>query len=122
MRSDAVPQLSKKRVHLVPYERFIGPVKELSWVNPKRFWGYLKLGLFQVVIRDVITHDSDKLCDTYARTNRYDVRVEHMWTYCQVISAVVMSIAHGSNEVASACTRHIEKGLSQLSLVLLSAC
>ncbi|KAF3009665.1 hypothetical protein E8E13_008093 [Curvularia kusanoi] len=99
---EAVPQLSKKRVHLEPYERFIGPVKELSWTNPKKSWGYFKFGLLQGVTRDVITHDSDKLRDIHARANRYDVRVEHMWTYCQVISAMMMSIAHGSNDVANA--------------------
>lgn len=99
---DAVPQLSKKRAHLEPYERFIGPVKGLSWSNPKKFWGYFKYGLLQGVTRDVITHDSDKLRDIHARANRYDVRVEHMWTYCQVISAMMMSIAHGSNDVANA--------------------
>ena len=99
---DVVPQLSKKRKQLEPYERFIGPVKEMSWGNPKKFWGYFKFGLLQGVTRDVITHDSDKLRDIHARANRYDVRVEHMWTYCQVISAMMMSIAHGSNDVANA--------------------
>ena len=99
---DAVPQLSKRKKHLEPYERFIGPTKNLSWANPKKFWGYFKFGLLQGVTRDVITHDSDKLRDIHARANRYDVRVEHMWTYCQVISAMMMSIAHGSNDVANA--------------------
>lgn len=99
---DSVPQLSKKRVHLEPYERFIGPVKDLPWTNPKKPWGYFKFGLLQGVTRDVISHDSDKLRDIHARANRYDVRVEHMWTYCQVISAMMMSIAHGSNDVANA--------------------
>ena len=99
---DAVPQLSKKRKQLEPYERFIGPVKEMSWGNPQKLWGYFKFGLLQGVTRDVITHDSDKIRDIHARANRYDVRVEHMWTYCQVISAIMMSIAHGSNDVANA--------------------
>ena len=36
------------------------------------------------------------------RAHRYDVRVEHLWTYCQVISAMLMSIAHGSNDIANA--------------------
>jgi PiT family inorganic phosphate transporter len=99
---DSVPQLSKKRLHLEPYERFIGPVKDLPWTNPKKSWGYFKFGLLQGVTRDVISHDSDKLRDIHARANRYDVRVEHMWTYCQVISAMMMSIAHGSNDVANA--------------------
>ena len=99
---DSVPQLSKKRLQLEPYERFIGPVKDLPWTNPKKSWGYFKFGLLQGVTRDVISHDSDKLRDIHARANRYDVRVEHMWTYCQVISAMMMSIAHGSNDVANA--------------------
>ncbi|KAF2826713.1 phosphate-repressible phosphate permease [Ophiobolus disseminans] len=97
----AVPQLSRKRKP-EPYERFIVPVKELSWVNPHKYWGYLKFILLQGVTRDVITHDSDRLRDIHSRANRYDDRVEHMWTYCQVISAMMMSIAHGSNDVANA--------------------
>lgn len=98
----SVPQLSKQRKQLEPYERFIGPVKNLPWTDPKKSWGYFKFGLLQGVTRDVITHDSEKLRDIHARANRYDVRVEHMWTYCQVISAMMMSIAHGSNDVANA--------------------
>ncbi|KAH7079416.1 phosphate-repressible phosphate permease-like protein [Paraphoma chrysanthemicola] len=97
----AIPQLSRKRKP-EPYERFIVPVKELSWANPQRHWGYFKFAMLQGVTRDVITHDSDKLRAIHARANRYDVRVEHMWTYCQVISAMMMSIAHGSNDVANA--------------------
>lgn len=95
------PQLSRKRKP-EPYERWIVPAKELSWVSPQKYWSYAKFGLLQGVTRDVITHDSAKLRDIHARANRYDVRVEHMWTYCQVISAMMMSIAHGSNDVANA--------------------
>ncbi len=51
---------------------------------------------------DVVTHDSALLREIHARAHRYDVRVEHMWTYCQVVSAMMMSIAHGSNDVANA--------------------
>jgi phosphate/sulfate permease len=97
----ATPQLSRKRKP-EPYERFIVPVIELSWANPQKYWGYVKFIVLQGVTRDVITHDSDKLRAIHARANRYDVRVEHMWTYCQVISAMMMSIAHGSNDVANA--------------------
>ncbi|OAL46839.1 phosphate-repressible phosphate permease-like protein [Pyrenochaeta sp. DS3sAY3a] len=97
----AVPQLSRKRKP-EPYERFIAPVKDLSWTNPQKYWGYFKFGMLQGVTRDVITHDSDRLRDVHARAHRYDDRVEHMWTYCQVVSAMMMSIAHGSNDVANA--------------------
>ncbi|KAL6703432.1 hypothetical protein ACN47E_009691 [Coniothyrium glycines] len=98
---DAIPQLSRKRAP-EPYERWIVPAHQLSWTNPQRYWLYFKFALLQGVSRDVITHDSDKLRAIHARANRYDVRVEHMWTYCQVVSAMMMSIAHGSNDVANA--------------------
>ncbi|KAF2467987.1 phosphate-repressible phosphate permease [Lindgomyces ingoldianus] len=85
-----------------PYEHFIGPVQHLSWGNAQKWWGYFKFGLLQGVTRDVITHDSELLRAIHARAHRYDDRVEHLWTYCQVISAMMMSIAHGSNDVANA--------------------
>ncbi|KAI8933246.1 hypothetical protein NX059_009877 [Plenodomus lindquistii] len=97
----AIPGLTRRRKP-EPYERWIVPAQQLPWTNPQRYWGYIKFGLLQGVTRDVITHDSDKLRDIHARANRYDDRVEHMWTYCQVISAMMMSIAHGSNDVANA--------------------
>ena len=52
--------------------------------------------------RDVVIHDSPELRAIHARAHRYDDRVEHLWTYCQVVSAMMMSIAHGSNDVANA--------------------
>lgn len=96
-----VPNLLKKK-RVGPYERFIGPVKHLSWFNPAKWWGYIKFVLLQSVCRDVISHDSDLLRAIHARANKYDTRVEHLWTYCQVVSAMMMSIAHGSNDVANA--------------------
>ncbi|KAF2685249.1 phosphate-repressible phosphate permease-like protein [Lentithecium fluviatile CBS 122367] len=95
----AVPRKLKKPE---PYERFIGPVKELSWANPQKWWGYFKFCLLQGVTRDVISHDSDLLRAIHSKAKRYDIRVEHLWTYCQVVSAMMMSIAHGSNDVANA--------------------
>lgn len=38
----------------------------------------------------------------HSRAAKYDLKVEHLWTYCQVASAMLMSIAHGSNDVANA--------------------
>lgn len=91
-----------KAKHVEPYPRWIEPVKHLSWANPKKWWGWFKFLLLQGVFRDCVTHDSARLREIHARAHRYDVRVEHMWTYCQVVSAMMMSIAHGSNDVANA--------------------
>jgi sodium-dependent phosphate transporter len=85
-----------------PYERWIVPVKHLSWVNPQKWWAYTKFVLLRGVSCDVITHDNDLLRAVHSKAIRYDVRVEHLWTYCQVVSAMMMSIAHGSNDVANA--------------------
>ncbi|OQE26731.1 hypothetical protein PENSTE_c005G05999 [Penicillium steckii] len=99
--ASASPPKSAKKI-IEPKERFIDPVKDLSWTNPKKYWGYTKWLLLQGVTRDVITHDSPALRAIHARAHRYDDRVEHLWTYCQVVSAMMMSIAHGANDVANA--------------------
>lgn len=98
----STPQITPRKKHIGPHERFIEPVVELSWMNPQKIWGYTKWLLLQGVTRDVVTHDSDDLRAIHARAHRYDDRVEHLWTYCQVVSAMMMSIAHGSNDVANA--------------------
>lgn len=91
-----------RKQHIEPYPRWIKPVKELSWFNPKKLFNWCKFLLLQGISRDCVTHDTAALRAIHARAHRYDVRVEHMWTYCQVISAMMMSIAHGSNDVANA--------------------
>jgi len=91
-----------KKGYVAPYDRWIVPVKEMSWFNPKKLSNYFKFILLRGVKIDVISHDSAMLRAVHARANRYDVRIEHMWTYCQVASAILMSIAHGSNDIANA--------------------
>ena len=88
--------------YMSPYKRWIRPVEHLSWSNPQKSFAWLKFLLFRGVTIDVITHDSALLRSIHAKANRYDVRVEHLWTYCQVMSAILMSIAHGSNDIANA--------------------
>lgn len=88
--------------YVSPYKRWIIPVQHLSWFNPRKWFNWVKFLLLRGVTIDAITHDSDLLRAIHSRANRYDVRVEHLWTYCQVISAILMSIAHGSNDIANA--------------------
>ncbi|KAL2416406.1 Phosphate-repressible phosphate permease pho-4 [Exophiala dermatitidis] len=96
------PGIVARRRPLTPKERWIDPVQDLKWSNPQRWWSYFKFGFLRGVAIDCVTHDSAKLREIHARANKYDVRVEHLWTYCQVASAMLMSIAHGSNDVANA--------------------
>ncbi|RVX68572.1 hypothetical protein B0A52_07996 [Exophiala mesophila] len=85
-----------------PVERFLDPVRSLPWTSSKKWLGYGKFALLQGVTRDCVSHDSARLRDVHSRAAKYDLRVEHLWTYCQVASAMLMSIAHGSNDVANA--------------------
>ncbi|KAH3512232.1 hypothetical protein KXV55_002120 [Aspergillus fumigatus] len=99
--AQSTPELKPRKKHLGPHERFLHPVADLPWTHPRKWLGWIKFCLLQGVTRDVVTHDSALLRDIHSRARRYDDRVEHLWTYCQVVSAM-MSIAHGSNDVANA--------------------
>ncbi|KAL8727177.1 MAG: hypothetical protein Q9166_006214 [cf. Caloplaca sp. 2 TL-2023] len=85
-----------------PEERFLAPTKHLPVVHPSRLWSFTKYFLFQGVTRECVSHSDPRLHATHARAKVYDNRVEHLFTYCQVLSAMLMSIAHGSNDVANA--------------------
>lgn len=73
-----------------PHERFLKPVAHLPSYHPKRLWGYAKFILLQGVTRDCISHTSPLLAGVHSKAERYDNRVEHLWTYCQVASAMIM--------------------------------
>ncbi|KAJ9613719.1 hypothetical protein H2204_014713 [Knufia peltigerae] len=105
-QSDAVPVERRSsmivRVELGPHERFLAPVRHLPWTHYRRWIGYIKFGLFQGVTRECVAYKADTMVHFHAHAKRSDLRVEHLWTYCQVASAIMMSIAHGSNDVANA--------------------
>lgn len=86
--------------HPEPEERWLKPVRDLPFYSPQKIWNWTKYLLLQGVSRDVVTQKN--LGDVHARAVVYDNRVEHLWTYAQVASAMMMSIAHGSNDVANA--------------------
>ncbi|CAN9135130.1 unnamed protein product [Alternaria alternata] len=83
-----------------PEERWLKPVEHLPVYSPKKIMNWTKFILLQGVSRDVVTQKD--LADVHSRAIVYDNRVEHLWTYAQVASAMMMSIAHGSNDVANA--------------------
>ncbi|KAI4126599.1 MAG: hypothetical protein LQ338_003649 [Usnochroma carphineum] len=96
-----VVRTSQKHV-VGPEERFLGPTKHLPVVHPARLWSWAKYLFLQGVTRDCVSHTSAHVQATHARAKQYDNHVEHLFTYCQVASAMLMSIAHGSNDVANA--------------------
>ncbi|PGG99232.1 hypothetical protein AJ79_08624 [Helicocarpus griseus UAMH5409] len=92
----------EKKQFLEPDERWLVPYRHLPVYNPTRVWGMVKYFFLQGVTRDCVGHSDPRLAQTHAKAKRYDNRVEHLWTYAQVASAIMMSIAHGSNDVANA--------------------
>ncbi|KAF4121697.1 inorganic phosphate transporter, PiT family [Geosmithia morbida] len=89
--------------HVEPEERWLEPCKHLRLTDRTRLFGMVKYYLLRGVMRDCVTHDtSGEMARVHACARRYDNRVEHLWTYAQVISAMMMSIAHGSNDVSNA--------------------
>lgn len=102
-RGDAPGMRRRRRVrHVEPEERWLVPVRHLPIYHPRRLGNLAKYFLLQGVTRDCVTHASQALADVHRKAKRYDNRVEHLWTYAQVASAMMMSIAHGSNDVANA--------------------
>lgn len=85
----------------VSHKRFLEPVAHLSLFNPKRFWGITRFVVLQGVTRDCVSCDSERLAASHDLAKQYDNKVEHLWTYPQVASAMLMSIAHGSDDVAN---------------------
>lgn len=77
-------------------------VDKLPIYHPLRILAGLKYVLLRGVTKDVIHHQSAGLAHVHARAPRYDNKVEHLWTAAQVASAMLMSIAHGSNDVSNA--------------------
>ncbi|KAF2998223.1 hypothetical protein E8E13_005440 [Curvularia kusanoi] len=97
-RGDLVAHVVPKQPE--PEERWLHPVRDLPFYSPKKLANWAKFLLLQGVSRDVVTQKN--LGAVHARAIVYDNRVEHLWTYAQVASAMMMSIAHGSNDVANA--------------------
>ncbi|OAA75890.1 Phosphate transporter [Akanthomyces lecanii RCEF 1005] len=77
-------------------------VDQLPWAHPKRIWATIKLVVSHGITRDVIGHQSKGLEHIHARAPVFDNKVEHLWTTAQVCSAMIMSIAHGANDISNA--------------------
>ncbi|KAF9698014.1 hypothetical protein EKO04_004211 [Ascochyta lentis] len=97
-RGDALAHVIPKKPE--PEERWLEPVRHLPFYSPKKIANWTKFILLQGVTRDVVTQKD--LGAVHARAIVYDNRTEHLWTYAQIASAMMMSIAHGSNDVANA--------------------
>lgn len=80
----------------------LAAIDKLPWYHPSRLWATVRYVLFYGITRDIIGHQSKGLEDVHARAPVFDNKVEHLWTTAQVCSAMIMSIAHGANDVSNA--------------------
>jgi sodium-dependent phosphate transporter len=85
-----------------PRERFLGPTTGKPIYHPARAFAWVKYLFLRGVSKDCVTFNTEHLHSIHSHAAIYDNRVEHLWTYAQVVSAMMMSIAHGSNDVANA--------------------
>lgn len=83
-------------------QKDLAVVDSLPWAHPKRIWATFKLVTTYGITRDVIGHQSRGLDDVHKRAIVYDNKVEHLWTTAQVCTAMLMSVAHGANDISNA--------------------
>ncbi|KAJ2903866.1 hypothetical protein MKZ38_009249 [Zalerion maritima] len=80
----------------------LAAVDDLPWTHPRRIWAAARHVLTYGITRDIIHHQSRGLEAIHARAPVFDNKVEHLWTTAQVCSAMIMSIAHGANDISNA--------------------
>lgn len=83
-------------------ERLLGPTEGKPIYHPARAFAWVKYTFLRGISKECVTFDADQLHAIHSHAAIYDNKVEHLWTYAQVASAMIMSIAHGSNDVANA--------------------
>lgn len=77
-------------------------IDSLPWAHPKRIFYTIRFVVFHGITRDVVGHQNKGLDEIHQRAPHYDNKVEHLWTTAQVLSAMIMSISHGANDVSNA--------------------
>lgn len=77
-------------------------IDALPWAHPRRVLAMVRYVVLHGITKDVIGHQSKGLEDVHRRAPQFDNKVEHLWTTAQVLSAMIMSIAHGANDVSNA--------------------
>lgn len=95
MTSSSRKFVHKPRRIITPYDRFLAPTAHLPLYNPQRLWSFFKFAMLRGVNKDCVSHNLPELERIHAHAIRYRNRVEHLFTYAQVASAMLMSVAHG---------------------------
>lgn len=88
------------------------PVVVGPWYTPGNLFIKAKYYIFRGVDRDVVTEQSGRgpgpgfltgdLAAMHARTEHFDNKTEHLYSFLQVLTAATASFTHGANDVANA--------------------
>ncbi|KAF2217766.1 hypothetical protein CERZMDRAFT_31265 [Cercospora zeae-maydis SCOH1-5] len=92
------------------------PVAKAKWWEPAQLWKTIKWTFFRGVMIDIVAEQSTtneprflqrlligkNLEDKHARVEHYDNKVEHLYSFLQVMTAATASFGHGANDVANA--------------------
>ncbi|KAI5366412.1 Putative phosphate transporter [Septoria linicola] len=88
-----------------------------KWYEPAQIWQTVKWTFFRGVMIDIVSEQSNvtnepkflqrllvgkNLHDKHARVEHYDNKVEHLYSFLQVMTAATASFGHGANDVANA--------------------
>jgi phosphate/sulfate permease len=88
------------------------------WIHPKNLWIILRHRIYPFFVK-IFTHGTSvdvhalqrhewegkkakRMAKMHARAKQYDNKVEHLYSFIQVMTACTASFAHGSNDVANA--------------------
>jgi sodium-dependent phosphate transporter len=91
---------------------------EGAWILPRNLWIILRYKSLPFIIK-LFTHgtsvdvhalqkhekeagEAGRMAEMHARAKQYDNKVEHLYSFVQVMTACTASFAHGSNDVANA--------------------
>ncbi|CAG8748479.1 3450_t:CDS:1, partial [Acaulospora colombiana] len=91
---------------------------EGAWILPRNLWIIARYKTLPFIVK-LFTHgttvdvhalqsheketgEGSRMRDMHARAKQYDNKVEHLYSFVQVMTACTASFAHGSNDVANA--------------------
>lgn len=110
----------------------IAPIRR-KWYEPAQLWHTIKWTFFRGVMIDIVSEQSHggtnepkflqrllvgkNLEKKHAIVEHYDLKVEHLYSFLQVMTAATASFAHGANDVSNAMGKSISPYVHRKSML-----